>query len=93
MKRVLIILAWTVGAYFGSEMFMAMAYGFLAGITIGTCSMFHYDIRIYSPADHPLFVFWFRITFRTIAALISVSTFILALRGRLPGTSLKKISN
>jgi hypothetical protein len=93
MKRVLIILAWMVGAFFGSGMLMGMAYGFMAGITIGICSIFHYDIRIYSPSDHPLFVFWFRCIFRAIEALISLTAFILALYGRLPGTGLKKISN
>jgi hypothetical protein len=93
MKRVLIILAWTVAAYFGSEMLMAMAYGLMAGITIGICSIFHYDIHIYSLSDHPLFVFWFRVIFRVVGALISLTAFILALYGRLPGTGLKKISN
>jgi len=63
------------------------------GIAIGICSIFHYDLHIYSPSDHPSFVLWFRIIFRSIVALISFTAFILALRGRLLGTGFKKISS
>jgi hypothetical protein len=66
MKRPLMILAWTVGAYFGSGIVLAMIMGIFFGITIAVCYMLHYDIHSYLPAQNPSPVVVFRIIFRAI---------------------------
>jgi hypothetical protein len=85
MKRVLMILAWTTGAFFGSGLVLAMIVGFCGGITFGVCYQLHYDVHGYLTAHHSSLVL-FGVIFRILCALIAVTVFILALRGRLPGT-------
>jgi hypothetical protein len=89
MKRPLMILAWTAGAYFGSGIVLAVIVGIFFGIAIAVCSMLHYDIHSYLPAQHPSLVVLSHVIFRAICALVAVAAFIFALRGRLPGTKLQ----
>lgn len=86
------ILAWTAGAYFGSGIVLAMITGILFAIMGVIFDKLHYDIHSYLPAHHPSFVILFRVIFRAICVLIAVATFILALRGRLPGTKIREES-
>jgi hypothetical protein len=85
MKRVLIILGWTAGAYFGGGIVLAVIWGLLIGIASFVSFELHYDLHSYLAAHLPS-VELFRIIFRAMCALIAVAAFILASRGRLPGT-------
>ena len=74
MKRVLLTMAWTVGAYFGSGIIL----GFLAGILFFCMAAVHYDPR----PHHTLIA----VLSWGVPALVAAAFLVLALRGRLPGT-------
>ena len=69
-------------------MVLAIIWGLLIGIASFVCFELHYDLHSYLTAHLPS-VGLFRIIFRAISALIAVTAFIFALRGRLPGTRLQ----
>ncbi len=92
MKRVLMILAWTAGAYFGCGIVLATIWGGLAGITFAVCYQLHYDAHGYLTAHHATLVL-VGIIFRIFCVLVAVTAFILALRGRLPGTRIRHDSS
>ena len=92
MKRTLIILAWTVGAYFASGIVLAILWGIVGGIAVGISILLHYDIHSWFVAHHS----WSAIAgiiFRILCALAAVVAFVLALRGRLPGTKMRRDSS
>jgi len=74
MKRVLMTMAWTVGAYFGSVVVL----GFLSGVVFFGLAMFHYDPSVHKGAISAIINF--------APAAVAVASLMLALRRRLPGT-------
>lgn len=85
LKRLLMLLIWTAGAYFGSWMILAMLWGILVGIAFGISHQVHYDLRGYL-TGHQTEMVMVGGFFRVFSVLLAVAAFILALRGRLPGT-------
>lgn len=92
MKRVLIILAWTGGAYFGSGIVLAILWGILGGIAVGISILLHYNIHNWFVAHHSWSVIA-GIIFRMLCALAAFTALILALRGGLPGTKIRRDSS
>ena len=74
MKRILITLAWTAGAYFGSEIVL----GALFGVTFFGLAMFHYDVSVHTGLINAIVY--------TVPVAVALAFLILALRRRLPGT-------
>jgi hypothetical protein len=74
MKRVLVSLAWTSGAYIGSSLLL----GFLSGIIFFTMAMFQYD-----PSVHHTLI---AAVSQVVPAVVAVVFLVLAVRRRLPGT-------
>jgi len=81
-KRVLIILAWTAGVYFGSN---AIITGILVGITFGICHHGHLNVHSYLTA-HLTLVDLFGTVLNVFCLLLAVVVLVLALCGCLPGT-------
>ena len=82
------ILAWTTGAYFGCRIVLAMIVSVLAGVTFAIGYGLHCDVHGYLSAHHSSLVL-FGTIFRIVCALLAVTAFILALRGRSPGTKIR----
>jgi len=92
MKRVLMILAWTVGAYFGSGIVLAVIVGLIFGVVVAACYALHYNLHDFIAAHHA----WgalSKVIFSVVCGLVAVVALILALRGRLPGTKIEHDSS
>jgi len=74
MRRLLITLTWTVGAYFGS----AIALGLLSGVVFFALAMFHYDPSVHKGVISAII--------NIAPAAVALAFLIVALRQRLPGT-------
>jgi hypothetical protein len=92
MKRVLMILAWTGGAYFGGGIVLAIIVGAVFGVVFAACYALHYDLHAFIAA-HQAWGAVSKVIFRVVCALFSVAALILALRGRLPGTRIRHDSS
>jgi hypothetical protein len=73
MKRVLLTLAWTAAAYFGSRIIL----GLLVGFSLLCMAGAHYD--------PPFNIVVIGLVSRIIPALVAGAVLLLALCGRLPG--------
>jgi hypothetical protein len=82
------ILAWTVGAYFGCGIVLAVIVGLILGVVVASCYALHYDFHAFIAA-HQTWGAVSKVAFRVVCALISITVLILALRGRLPGTKIR----
>jgi hypothetical protein len=74
MKRLLLILAWTIGAYLGS----AMVLRFFWGIIVFILAVFRSDWSVLGP--------WYSWTVKVVPTLFAAAFLFLAVFGRLPGT-------
>jgi hypothetical protein len=85
MKRVLMILIWTVGVYYAGGIVLSSICGIVGGIASVVCHQLHYDMGGYIRTHHSSLL-WVGSVFRICCLLLAAAAFILAWRGRLPGT-------
>lgn len=81
------IFAWTFGVYMFSRITLVAIAAVLGGFAFGICRSLHYDVHNYLATHRSLLlVFWTVI--RCLYISLGGVAFLLASRGRLPGTKM-----